>query len=417
MRKSLAAALLLIARFSWAETETLDFSQAIARAVERNPSAEAARADVHRAEALLAQARAGYLPSVNLNSTLTQLDGDRKVGDRVLAPSTSINANVQAVVPILAMGRRAQAARVEDSVAVSKAAADDVARQVALATARAFVAVVTQHRLVEVATSSVAVAKEHEAFARDRYEGGVGNQADVLRALQEVAASESQLAQARGALARAQEALGTLVGSDGPVDAAQVPTLSPPAKLDDALDEARGKRTDLAAAGTRVRTAERTLDDAWMDQVPNVSLNVQPFVQNPATVTQPTLGVQAQLVLTLPLWDSGLRKAQQEERAALAEQARAQLATLERNANGEVRVAFSALRHADDALAAARRSSEAARKMLELSSAAFKVGAASGLEVVDAEQRVRAAEVSVAVAEDQSRQARVELLIACGRLP
>ena len=151
--------------------------------------------------------------------------------------------------------------------------------------------------------------------------------------------------------------------------------------------------------------------------MPTLAVTAQPFFQDPATITQPTFGAQAQLVLAIPLWDSGQRRSQQEEREAQLEMARAQLEQLERNATGEVRGAFEVLRHADEALVAAQKSADAAEKMLSLANAAFQAGASGGLEVVDAEQRKRSADVTAALAEDQARQARIELLIACGRLP
>lgn len=418
MRKTMWLAIMLSTRLLRAEElETVGFSQALERAIQRSPSMAMAQADVHRAEALLAQTQSTYWPQLNLNATVTQLDADRKVGDRIFAPATSNNANVQLSVPILALSRRAQASRAEDSVAIAKASADDVRRQVAQATARAFVSVVTQHRLVEVSENAVRTAREHEAFARDRFSAGIGSEVDVWRAAQELAASESQLASANGALARGREALAVLLGADHPVDARDLPEMASPDQIGRALSETNDQRTDLAMARTRLKTSERGVRDGWMDRMPSLSLTAQPFFQDPATVTQPTWGAQAQLVLSLPLWDSGQRRGQQDERVAMAEMARAQLDQIERTATGEVRGAFVALRHGDDALMAARKASEAAGKMLSLAQAAFQAGAASGLEMVDSEQRKRAADTAMAFAEDQARQARIELLIACGRLP
>lgn len=416
MRSLVAVAVLMVSVRAGA-LEKLTLEQAVQRAVEHAPAAQMAATDVRRAMALLDQARASYGPAVMFNATVSQLDGDRKVGDRVLAPATSANANVQASIPLLSFQRRAQAARAEDAVSVADAVAADVKRSAAQGAARAFVAIVTQQRLVEAARSALATATEHARHARERLDGGVGNQVDVLRALQEVAASEAQLATAEGGLERTREALAILVASEEPVDAVPPSEIASVATVSEALAQARSRRSDLAAANVRVKVSERSVGDAWVDALPTLSLLVQPFFQAPATVTQPTIGGQALLVFALPLWDSGLRRAQQAERDAILEQARAQLAALERSAAGEVRVAFAFIRHADEALAAARRSASTAKEMLGLATTAFQAGVATSLEVVDAEQRARQADVTVAIAEDQSRQARLELLIACGRLP
>jgi len=48
---------------------------------------------------------------------------------------------------------------------------------------------------------------------------------------------------------------------------------------------------------------------------------------------------------------------------------------------------------------------------------AYKAGASTNLEVIDAERQARDADTAVAVAEDSLRQARLDLLIASGRFP
>ena len=58
-----------------------------------------------------------------------------------------------------------------------------------------------------------------------------------------------------------------------------------------------------------------------------------------------------------------------------------------------------------------------AREALELSQLAYRAGATSNIDVVDAERRARDAETDAAVAEDASRRARLDLLAAAGRYP
>ncbi len=392
----------------------LTFDEAVRQAVAAHPSGKVAAADVSRAQALLDQARATYLPQLNLNAAVTQLDGDRSVGERVFLPATSANGNLQLIVPVLAFQRRAQAHRAADVVENTQAAAADVRRQVSVATARAFLAVVAQHRLVTVAEDALKTAGEHRAFAADRLAAGSGSEADQLRTEQEVATCEGQLANARGSLARAQEALTMLVGATETVDAVEPPTLPEPTSNG---EPGVAARTDLVAAATRIKTSERATSEDWSDYVPLLNLIAQPFFQAPPSVTQPIVGWQAQLVLSMPLWDSGLRKAQQAERAAALEQARAQLAVLERQATGDLRAALAQLKQADEVNAASRRSAAIARRMRELSEKAFQIGATTSMELVDADQRLRQAESAVVIAEDQVRQARLELLVASGRFP
>jgi outer membrane protein TolC len=52
-----------------------------------------------------------------------------------------------------------------------------------------------------------------------------------------------------------------------------------------------------------------------------------------------------------------------------------------------------------------------------LSQVAYRGGAFTDIEVIDAERTARDADTAVAVAEDGARQARLDLLAATGRFP
>jgi len=52
-----------------------------------------------------------------------------------------------------------------------------------------------------------------------------------------------------------------------------------------------------------------------------------------------------------------------------------------------------------------------------ITNVSFRAGAATNIEVIDAERSARDADTAVAIAEDQLRRARLELLNALGRFP
>ncbi len=54
--------------------------------------------------------------------------------------------------------------------------------------------------------------------------------------------------------------------------------------------------------------------------------------------------------------------------------------------------------------------------MLEITNISFRAGATTNIEVIDAQRRARDADTAVAVAEDQVRQARLDLLNALGQI-
>jgi outer membrane protein TolC len=54
---------------------------------------------------------------------------------------------------------------------------------------------------------------------------------------------------------------------------------------------------------------------------------------------------------------------------------------------------------------------------VNITNISFRAGAATNIEVIDAERSARDTDTAVAVAEDQLRRARLELLNALGRFP
>lgn len=397
--------------------EPIQFHQAVERALAGHPALKIAEADAARAWALVEQARAPSLPTLNVNGTYTRLDNERAVADRVLQPRDSLNGNIQLAVPLIAPQRWANWWRASNNATAQRATSDDVRRQVALNAARTWLSVLAQKRVIEASARARDTAKAHLDYASQRRAGGVGNRLDEIRAAQELAVSQTQLENATAQLVRLQEALGVAAASDVPLDAAMSePELAAPTSLDDAL-KTTADRLDVKAVTARRDAADRATHADWADYLPLVTLLGQPFTQNPPSVTQPQFGWQAQAVLTIPLYDGGLRYGQQKERRAVAKQAEAQLENQLRIAKSEVRSAFEVVRHADEALKAARDAAKQAREALELSNIAYSAGAVTNLDVTDAERRARDAETQAAVAEDASRQARLDLLAAAGRFP
>lgn len=398
--------------------ERIAFEEAVERALRSGTAALLAAEDVRRAEGLLGQARSGSLPFLGVAGALTRLDDDRVSGSGVVtAEKTQQGAAAALSVPLVAPGRWAQWAHAGRVVDAAQASEAEARRAAALVAARAYLTVVALRRAVEVSESARDVAQAHHDFARRRRQGGVGNALDELRAQQELAASEVQLENALTALARAREALGSIAGGPGPLDAAEPPALAGVAGMAEAARDAETVRADVKAARSRAHAALRLWKDSWLDWLPVVTGNLQAFLQEPPTATTPRQGWVATLVVSLPIFEGGLRPAQAREREAVSRQADLLVEQTLRQARSEVRLAFEALERATAAHAAARRGADSARAALDLAGKAYQAGAVTNLEVTDAERRSRDAALAAVIAEDAVRQARLDLLASAGRFP
>jgi outer membrane protein len=396
--------------------EKISLTEAVRRTLARHPTAVVAYQEIKRAEALLTEVRAVAMPSLTLNAALLRLDADRTFPGRVapIAAKNQQSANLLLSLPLVAPRAWAQWSQATTSVDTAKASSEDVRRSLAIAVGRAYLAVISQKRLVDINARSVATDRSHYDFTHTRFAGGVGTRVDEVRAAQQLASDQAQFSVSYTALARAREALGVLLAEDKPVDTLDDVTLpEASAKYEDAAS----RRSDVLAAKARAQTAEKVRKDSWTDFMPALNGQFQPFFQHPSTLTQPETGWQAMLVLSFPLVEGGLRKGQMRERDALLAEARAQYDGLLRQTRSDLRVASESIRRADESMHSAQAAAELAHQALDLANLAYHAGSTTNIEVVDAERRARDADSAVVIAEDNVRQARLDLLVAAGQFP
>ena len=407
--------------------ETLTFDGAVEQALTRNPQLMVAVQELKRAQAVLEEARAPSLPTLTAGGSYTRVEQDRRLPGTtapngtvtpgsIVVPADQVNANLLLTVPLVTPSRWVQWSHAKDNVTVARLSVDDVRRQLAFTTGRTYLAIIAQHRVVEVAVRARNAARAHYEFAHQRYVGGFGTRVDEVRAAQEVAADESQLQSSVTQLARLRESLGVLAGVDHPIDAQDVQLPVPPS-MQDSLHDALTLRADVRLLHERLRAAKHQEKDNWADYTPALLGTLSPFAQWPATTSLPNYGFQAQLLLSWTIYDGGLRYGLGKERSTVAREAEANVQGEERQALSDVRTADEEVRRSNAALLAARDAARLAGESLSLVNLAYRAGASTNIEVIDAERAARDADTSVAVAEDAWRQATLDLLIASGRFP
>jgi outer membrane protein TolC len=251
---------------------------------------------------------------------------------------------------------------------------------------------------------------------------------NALRAQQQFSVDEGLVEVARLALYRSQEALGVLIAADGPADATDEPDFSiaaeaasgsspPPQTFPASLVASAFRRTDLQLLATREQAAERIVRDSSKDWYPTVDAIFQPSTTYPAQFFLPQNSWRFLVQANVPLFDSGQRSAVRAQRQSDVEQARASLSGATMEANSQVRAAREAIASNERSLASARAAADQAQQVVNITNISFRAGAATNIEVIDAERVARDADTAVAIAEDQLRRARLELLNALGRFP
>lgn len=412
---ALPGALALVHAQTPAPAERVTFDEAIRRAVEKNPSAAIAAAGILRAEGLLLDARSASRVQINGTVTTTTLNTGVEFQGTTVAPRNQLTATIDVRMPLYAPARWARTAQAADTKLVAQANAEEIRRQTSLATADAYLAIIARRRSVDANQRARDVAKAHFDYAHELLERGAGSRLNELRAQQEVSLDEGLLESSRIALYRAQEALGVLLVADGPVDAGDEPLFAVPAET--APLQAGPWRTDLKLFATQQQAAERVLSDSKKDRLPYFDGVFQPSTTYPSQFFVPQNSWRILTQLTVPIFDSGQRQALRLGRQATVDEARAAYTRAETQARSEVRAAREAIASADRGLASARAAADQAKQVVDIVNISFRAGAATNIEVIDAESRARDADTAVGVAEDTLRRARLELLTALGRFP
>jgi outer membrane protein TolC len=298
-----------------------------------------------------------------------------------------------------------------DQVAVATATVADVRRQIAVATAQAYLAVIAQRRQVDVAERAITNANQHLDYARKRLQAGAGTRLNELRAQQEVTGNIARLEAARLALRRAQEALGALLVAGGPVDAGAEPVLDLPPTSDIST------RTDVQLQQAQIKAAERIVTDSRRDWWPTGNFSFDPSYVTPSGLFQPSKTWRATFSFVQPLYEGGQRKALVAQRKVNLSAAQLALAVIENQANADVRIARVSVESNVTIAETSRLSAQQAAEVLAITNNAFELGATTNLEVIDAQRSLRDAEAAAVMADDAVRQARLLLLVALGRFP
>jgi len=395
--------------------ERLTFQEAIDRAIRNNPTVAQATAGIMRAEAILQQVRSSSLPALGLGMTTTfsnPVKFDTGSGTATVVPGIQTQTTPTLGVPILTPVAWAQRNQAGDQIVVAQQNTKDIQRQVAVAAGQSYLAIIARRRVLDLNSRARDNARAHFEFANQRFQGGLGSRLNALRAEQEMLSDETRVEEALLAIQLAQEALGVLVGADGPVDAVDYPVFNIPDELGRVTN-----RTDIQLLMARETAAQRVFSDSWKDRLPSLNAVFTPSLLEPPGVFADRFSWRAQVLFAVPLYDSGFRAGEKAQRLADLNSIKFERTNAERTAASEIRTARDSVASTTRAFTAAQQAADRANQVVTITDVAFREGASTNIEVLDAQRQARDVETQAAIAEDLLKRAQLDLLIALGRFP
>ncbi len=401
-----------------ANAQELSLETVVKIALSRNERAEIADQNVVSAEAGITKARAAFLPTISANASETIRPapvGNQRTG----AAAGAVQLN-QALFNATAFPLYAAA---KHSYEAARFTHIDTRRQLAFDAARGFFAVIAQQRVLTAAKSRLDLANATLDDTRVRASAGLTSSNDVTRSQVDLASSDQSSINAANSLDTARLNLEYLIASPTQIQTDLVsPTQSlAPADLAIAglVNLAIKTRPDLASLRAAAASASSLAEEPDLRFVPTLNAVAQARITD--TVVAPNTNRYVDPTITInfnwTIWDGGSRTADSDSRNAARVIAELQLRSLARKVEIDVRAAVSELNAARNALVAAQQGEDAARRSEEETNVLYKQGLAKAIELVDGNSAKFDAEVAVAAAELNVRQAELDLRAALGLFP
>lgn len=392
-----------------ADAPVIPLDQMLARAAEQNGNldVQVLRQRLEQSNINVQRAWAQLLPVVTLAGSYTRNSvaaevafpnfaagfvTDPNTGN--LVPADVINVEIQpqnqwaaqlrATVPLLVMPAYFGIANANDAVTLTEQQITFTRNEVFLGISQAYYGAVASKRLIEVAAAQLATAKEQERVAKARFDVGEIPKVGYLRTAVDRARFEQDLRRAQNAYVSNKLALAQLTGFDQPFTVvAPPPVEAPRGNADELLRVALENRKDLAASRTAVDIARRALKAAWWQFAPVVSATGAYNWSNAAGFTgdNETWSVSVNALLTI--YDGN--------RYANVDTARTQLRESElsnqnsiRTVRRDVQQSLLDLESAQANLIKAQEQARLADESAQLVRAQYDAGAATYLDLVDA---------------------------------
>jgi len=399
--------------------------EALALAYANNPTLQAARAQLRAVDENVPQALAGWRPTVQVTASAGNAQGQTTLTGARSSPNGRSNVDrdpvsVQGSVsqPLYRGGRTTSSTRrAENQVLAQRARLISTEQQVLQDTVNTYVAVIRDQEEVRLNINNEQVLTRQLQATNERFRVGEITRTDVAQAESRLAGSRATRADAEGRLQSSRATFTRLVGQPPERLVAPQPLRSAVANARDAGTLAGQNNPNVVAALFDEAAARDLIDVNFTSLLPQVSLNATTFRNdNSASADTRSTGSQVTANLTVPLYQGGAEHALVRQARQSAQQARSVVEDQRRAASQLATQAFETLTAARAQVAAVRAQIRAAEIALDGVQREAIVGSRTTLDVLNAEQELLNARVSLVRALANVITASHTLASSVGRL-
>jgi TolC family type I secretion outer membrane protein len=408
------ALLALAAPLSPAAAETL--AEALALAYANNPTLRAERATVRVADEEVPQALSGWRPTVRFNSSYGKQYTDNEGADAV-----SLNPFINRLTveqPLYRGGRTVAGTReAESQVLAARERLRSTEQQVLLEAVTAYMDVLRNQAVVELDRNNERVLRRQLGATRDRFEVGELTRTDIAQSEARLSGATSDRISSEGALVASRATYMRVIGIAPGALALAPPYGELPRSEEEALTIAEAENPALLAARYDEQAARHAVREVTGRLLPTLSLSGElSRTEEGSTFFDSTDQGRIFAQLSVPLYQSGSVWAQARQARETRNERRIRIDESRQGVIEEVTQAWESLQTARARIQSDGAQVRANEIALEGVREEATVGARTILDVLDAEQELLNARVSLVRAERDEYVAAHRLKQSVGRL-
>jgi len=403
-----------------ASAETM--AEAIAMAYASNPTLQAQRAQLRALDENWYQARSGYRPTLSATGratwTETTLPG---TSPQVDIESNSGSAVLSLTQPIYTGGRVSSAVSAAEADSLSgREGLRRVEAQILGQVIQSYVDVRRDQEALRIRQTNVAVLQRQLDESRARFEVGEITRTDVAQSEARLAAAVALLNSAQATLATSRATYEAVVGQ-APGDLAPEPPIGTilPASIEQAWDLAESGSPIIRAAEYAEQASRARVAGARAEQMPTIALQGQlgySGLVSPLHTDAYSRALSGSAVVTVPLFTGGQTLSRVRAASERNTVDRLGIENARRSVRQAITQSWSALQASRSNIEATDKQVRAARIAAEGVVQEQRVGLRTTIDVLNAEQELRAAELAQISARRDEYVAAAGVLAQVGRL-
>ncbi len=398
--------------------------EAVSLAVSTHPSIGRSKASMRAVEQDQAEARAGWLPTFNVNA-----DAGWEHSENFFTRNDGEAGDSKDLFRRLAGGEVVQnifhGGRTVNETAAAKAKIEsalqqvvDSEEQIALRAASAYLDVLRARHIVRLSEQNLTAHLEVRNDIQFKLKRGGSNSGDVNQSEARVALARTRLNRARGQLREAEAGYIEAVGqAPGTLEAPRPPHDSVPSSIEQAVLSAGQNNPLVLAAGASIDARDRERAAARSSYFPSFDLKLGgAYGEDINGVEDSDIHAQGLVVMNYNLYSGGADTARVRRASERAGEARQRQAEIRRQVEERMRVEYTSMLTARENLPLAEARAQSAAGVVSAYLDQFSIGRRSLLDVLDVVNELFEANVGVVSTDTEMMRASYRVLAITGGL-